>query len=407
MILGAGEGQLPLIDRAKEAGWFTIVVSPPGNYPGFQHADACRFIDISDREDILKLAIDEKVSAIATDQTDISVPSVLYVAEQMNLPHIVCNCIDNFRMKSSMREVCLKNGIPSIPFCVTGCVEEAISFYRSLPGGLAIVKPIDSQGSRGVKKVTSLIEVKEAINDALRFSFSRLVIIEQFIVGREIEVDTVIRDGSIINTLIGDVYNFGAENEFSAYIREYPTVLSLDVQEKVSDFNRRIIKAFGLITGWTHGEFIYSEEQGQVYLLEIGARGGGSFIGSDIVREMIGVSTDEMAFCTAVGDDSFFDRIYLHDTFCAYRCFYLPEGEIISIRIDNNILDKPFIVIHNLYRLHVGMHTHKNIDKTSRSTIVIKEDSRERLRERIAEVENSISIQVQASDGRIHGIIWR
>ena len=40
-----------------------------------------------------------------------------------------------------------------------------------------------------------------------------------------------------------------------------------------------IFEGFGLKTGRTHGEFIVSD--GQCYLVEIGARGGGSFFSSD------------------------------------------------------------------------------------------------------------------------------
>ena len=35
MILGAGIYQVPLIKTAKRLGLYTIVVSIPGNYPGF------------------------------------------------------------------------------------------------------------------------------------------------------------------------------------------------------------------------------------------------------------------------------------------------------------------------------------------------------------------------------------
>ena len=36
MILGAGIYQVPLIKTAKKLGLYTIVVSIPGNYPGFE-----------------------------------------------------------------------------------------------------------------------------------------------------------------------------------------------------------------------------------------------------------------------------------------------------------------------------------------------------------------------------------
>ena len=39
MIVGAGVYQVPLIQRAKERGLETIVVSPDGNYPGLAIAD--------------------------------------------------------------------------------------------------------------------------------------------------------------------------------------------------------------------------------------------------------------------------------------------------------------------------------------------------------------------------------
>lgn len=406
IILGAGEGQIPLIKRAKEANWYTIVVSPKGNYPGFYIADAIRYYDIADKEAILKMAKDENVSAIATDQTDIAVATVQFVAEKMKLPHILCDNIELFRKKSLMRQQCSNYGLSPIPFCVTDDKETALSFFHSLRGEKAIIKPIDSQGSRGVQIVSSSQDLAEAFNDSIHFSPSGAVIIEQYITGQEIEVDTVLKNGEVVCALIGDVYNFDLHNSFSAYIREYPTVLPFDVQEKVLKLNRSILFAFGFVTGWTHGEYIYSKSNDTVYLLEIGARGGGNFIGSDIVREMIGVSTDEMAFRTAIGDNSFYNEVSLRNWFCAYRCFYLPEGEIVSIEITNRILERPFVIAHNLSRLFIGMKTKKNTDKTSRYTIVIKEASRELLRERIIEVEKNVSIQVKTSSGP-QGIIWQ
>ena len=39
MILGAGIYQVPLIKKSIELGIYTIVVSIPGDYPGFKYAD--------------------------------------------------------------------------------------------------------------------------------------------------------------------------------------------------------------------------------------------------------------------------------------------------------------------------------------------------------------------------------
>ena len=54
MILGAGIYQVPLIRKAREMGLCTIVVSIPGNYPGFALADQVCHLDTRDREGILR-----------------------------------------------------------------------------------------------------------------------------------------------------------------------------------------------------------------------------------------------------------------------------------------------------------------------------------------------------------------
>lgn len=405
LILGAGEGQVPLIRRAKSAGWFVIVVSPQGDYPGFALAELCFFADITDYKTILQIAKDEQIEAIATDQTDISVPTVQYVAEELNLPHIDCEDVENFHYKSRMRSICQKAGLPTIQSAITSTLEEAETFFIAHHNESAIIKPTDSQGSRGVLRVDSLGELREAYHEALHFSKEKKVIIEQFIDGQEIEIDTIVKDGDIKGCLIGDVYNFDVKNTFSAYERIYPTSYSNEMQEQIYFVNAATLHALGMRTGWTHGEYIVAKD-GTIYLIEVGARGGGNYIGSDIVRTMLGVGTQEMAFKASIGDKSFYEKIGLRNTFCAYKCFYLPEGEIKSIRIDAEYLKRSYVITHNLYALQIGMQTHSNTDKTSRYTVLIQADSREQLQERLADIPNHIAIDVKTNHG-IEQPIWK
>lgn len=406
LILGAGEGQVPLIQRAKNAGCYVIVVSPKGNYPGFAYADECVCADISNAERILEVAKELQIHAIATDQTDVSISSVQYVAQALNLPCIKCDNIDNFRYKSLMREICYQNGIPTISFCSTNDISNAIEFYNTLSNHKAIVKPVDSQGSRGVTVVQSLSELQDAFSVAQKYSKSQNVIVEQFIEGQEIEIDTVVKDGQIIGVLVGDVHNFTSENAFSAYERIYPSMLYTGVElEHIKAINEATIRVLGLLTGWAHGEYIVSKT-GEIYLLEVGARGGGNYIGSDIVRTMLGVGTDEMAFETAIGDESFYQDIFLRDKYCAYKCFYLPEGSIESVDINWEYFNQPFVLRHNLADLKIGLKTAKNTDKTSRYTVVVEAESEERLQLLLDEIPNHIDIKVSNEQG-LQFAIWK
>lgn len=405
VILGAGEGQLPLIHRAKDAGWYTIIVSPKGDYPGFALADECCYADISDKEALLTITREHHADAIATDQTDVSVPALQYVAETLHLPHIECKDIYRFQLKSFMRQVCAESGLPTIPYEVVATVEEATQFMCRHVSAAVIIKPVDSQGSRGVQRVNTIAELNEAWSETIRYSKSKRVIIEQFVEGQEIEVDTVMRDGQILGVLIGDVFNFDLKNTFSGYERKYPTAFPQSLQNYICHINARTLCALGLRTGWTHGEYIVTKD-GEVYLIEVGARGGGNYIGSHIVRAMLGVGTDEMAFRTAIGDNSFYDKIGLRNAFCAYKCFFLPAGTITKIDIDTAYIEQPYVIAHNLWELSEGKLIQMNTDKTSRYTVVLTASTQEELDARLADVPNHIHVWVENKNG-MEEAIWR
>ena len=76
MILGAGIYQVPLIETAKRMGLYTIVVSIPGNYPGFALADKVYYENTVDDEKILEIAREENIDGIVTTGTDVCVITI-------------------------------------------------------------------------------------------------------------------------------------------------------------------------------------------------------------------------------------------------------------------------------------------------------------------------------------------
>ena len=404
LILGAGEGQIPLILRAKEAGWHTIVVSPKGDYPGFELADEIAYCNIADINAVVDLAKTLQVQAIATDQTDIPVMAIQRVAKEMGVPAIRCVDINNFRYKSRMRELCQSAGIKTIPYLVTSDIQ-SVNYFLEQQVGSIIIKPVDSQGSRGVTQVKTIAELQEAFDKAMSYSKEKKVIAEQFIDGQEVEVDTVMCRDEIKAVLIGDVFNFESIQIFSAYERIYPSQLPTATQDEIRRVNAQTLKVLGLHTGWTHGEYMVANN-GDVYLLEVGARGGGNYIGSDIVKTMIGVSTDEMAFRTAIRDESFYSEVGLTNKCCAYKCFCLPEGTISAINIDEAWLNSDIVLRHNLEGLHVGKICHRTTDKTTRFTVIVVADNHRQLREIMDDIPNHISIEVTSAEGK-KGCIWQ
>ena len=114
LILGAGNYQLPLILKAKEMGIYTVVISPDGPYPGLKVADKVYYQDARDEKMALEVAAKEQVDGVTTDQGELFVRAVAFVAENMGLPGIGYENSLIFTNKYLMREKCMEMGIPTI-----------------------------------------------------------------------------------------------------------------------------------------------------------------------------------------------------------------------------------------------------------------------------------------------------
>lgn len=203
MILGASAAQVPIIRKASELGFETVSVSVPGNYPGFEVSDRYYEIDIRDRERILSIARAETISGILTDQTDIAVPTVAYVAERLGLPGIGSECALNFTNKFRMRSMARELGVPVPGFVMVqdrNDVQDAVS--KLTPP--YIVKPVDSQGSRGVSKVSHPSDLWAHVQNAARFSPDGQVIVEEFFYGVETVVQGFVSNYKVFNLALAD-----------------------------------------------------------------------------------------------------------------------------------------------------------------------------------------------------------
>ena len=114
LILGANTLQMPLIEKANSMGMNTLVVSPFCDEPGHSISTFSEYFDIADQVEILKIARKYGVCGIITDQTDIPVRTVAYVAEKLGLPGIGYETAKLFTDKFLMREKCKDLGIRTL-----------------------------------------------------------------------------------------------------------------------------------------------------------------------------------------------------------------------------------------------------------------------------------------------------
>ena len=410
LIIGAGDFQLPLVQQAAKT--CQVLLAAPVISEAFDPYISDRLIvDVRDESAILAFAQEHKIDGVITDQTDIAVRSVAYVAEKMGLPGISYETGLLFTDKSRMRKRLAELGLPLLANRTVSSVEDAIAFFRELGGTKTsssvrvIIKPLDTQGSRGVQVCASEQEIRNKYDEAARWSGSHEVIVEHFATGREFVVESLVLDHQYRTLCIGDTLYFDIPDAFAAKSRIFPTTADNTLRQKVLDLDEKIITGFGLTQGITHSEYIM--EGDEVYLIETAARGGGVFISSDLISLSSGLHTEQFLIDIALGQQKEMPRILPQQCFCGYMAFYLPVGRVIRADGIEDVLAFPFVHRTQLGKLHVGIENHEGAtDKTSRLALIVSGDTREELMQHMAQVRSTLQIEVEAPDGSIRQPIW-
>lgn len=276
-IIGASYLQLPLVQKAKEMGLETHCFAWEDGAVCKEFSDCFYPVSILEKEQILEICQQIKVDGITTIASDAAVPTVCFVAEKMGL---ISNAFKDVAVtidKYKMRQRFVEYAVSSPRFAIANEKYSIENFRFPL-----IVKPTDRSGSRGVKKVEKSLDLKEAIERAQVESFTHRTIIEEYISGVEVSVESISWHGEHYILAITDKVTTG-EPYFVELEHHQPSMLSADIQECIKNETLKALSALNIKFGASHSEFKITDD-GQAYAIEIGARMGGDFIGSDLVK---------------------------------------------------------------------------------------------------------------------------
>ena len=257
MVVAGGDWQCPIVKTAKKMGHQVICSNLYENSPAFAYADVGEVANVLDKEKNLEIAKKYMPDAILTDQSDIAVPTVAYVAEQLGRKGIGEDEARLFTNKYAMRDFCKEHGFayPKYKLCHT--VAEAGELLDELHK--IIIKPLDSQSSRGVHIIENGEELEQCFPDAMQYSNSeKAVLAEQYIEGREFTVDGIKTEDAYHVTAISKkahfAYNASIAKEllFSHYDDEYD-------YDDLREINKRMVEKMGLPFGLTHAEYKYMD----------------------------------------------------------------------------------------------------------------------------------------------------
>jgi biotin carboxylase len=327
LVLGAGSGQLGLLEAAVERGLYVVAVDRDPAAPGFRHADRRAIVSVEDEPAIDRLAAAEQVGGIIAPGIDFPVAIAARIAARRNLPHPLEPQVAQFAIsKLKQRARLAEAGVAHTPFRVCAAVDEAEQAAADL-GFPCVVKPPDRQGQRGLSIAEAPDDVADAFTLALDAARGPVVLVEKLVAGRELTVNAFSVGGAfhsltVTDRVVSEPPAFGVALAHVWPSEEPPAV----VQAAIS-VARAAADAVGVLEGPTYTQVLVGEDGPVVG--ELAARVGGGH-DAELCEAAVGVDLNGLAIAAALGEEIPADALRPEEAVggACVRFLVSPEGTV-------------------------------------------------------------------------------
>lgn len=335
MILGASILQLPAIQKAKQMGLYTIAVDMDKKAVGFEYADICLEISTIDVERVVEAAILYDVDGVMTLASDMPMIPVAAVVKELDLIGINEDTALKATNKAIMRQCLEDSGVPVPRFYRVDNHSEYIDAVKRFTGKF-MVKPADNSGSRGVFLVDEESNIEIAYEYSRKHSRNGTVVVEEYMEGPEVSVETISISGATHVIAITDKITTGAPN-FVEMGHSQPTRHPCEITKQIEQVARAAVKAVGIENGPSHTEIIITKEGPKI--VELGARLGGDNITTSLVPLSTGIDIVECSINIALGVKPDIEQKIKKGS--AIRYFETSSGRLESISNVNKAQEIP------------------------------------------------------------------
>lgn len=277
MILGGTRYAIPVIKKAHELGCYVITADYLPDNIAHQYSDEYCNVSIIEKDAVLEAARKFNINGIMSFACDPGVVTAAYVAEKMGLP-FQCSykSAEILQDKGLFRQFLTENGF-KVPHAKRySDINEPfndIDFFK----WPVIVKPVDSAGSKGVTRVDSSKDLREAISNAVSGSHNGAFIIEDFLTfkGYHSSADVFTVDGKLKFVTYSDqLFDKEADNPYTPAYIIWPSTMEQKYQDELTSETQRLMKLLGMKNGIYNIETCVGAD-GTPYLMEVSPRGGG------------------------------------------------------------------------------------------------------------------------------------
>ncbi|MFO7888052.1 MAG: carboxylate--amine ligase [Eubacteriales bacterium] len=275
LVLGAGSCQLNLIKYLKSNNHEVIVTDYLKDSIGKKYADKSEMVSTFDLEGIVSIAKKHKVDTILTAGTDQPVYYAAKACEILNLPnYISSNLALLVTDKKRMKEIFDKNNIPTVKYVLLKENENIDLIDNDLFPG--VVKPLDSQGQRGVLYIKDKDDLKKKINIPFSFTKQSEILLEKYYENDEITISGWIIEKDTKVLSISDRVTYNNFPHIGICIsHNYPSKHYKEYSEEIIKITKDIVSGFKIEKGPIYFQMLIGSEG--IKVNEIACRIGGAF----------------------------------------------------------------------------------------------------------------------------------
>jgi hypothetical protein len=217
---------------------------------------------------------------------DFDVETAAMLREHLRVPGMGDSTARYFRDKLAMRTKARDEGLAVPEFIHILNHGKLHDFLNRVPPPW-VLKPRSLAGSIGIKKIASAEELWAALQ--LLGDQQSYYLLEQYVPGDIYHVDTIVYECELLFAIASRYGRPPMEVSQEGDIFTTRTLPRGSAEERpLLALNEKVLRAFGLVRGVSHSEFIAGRD-GRLYFLETSARVGGAHI-ADLVEAATGIN---------------------------------------------------------------------------------------------------------------------
>lgn len=347
LVLAAGILQVPVIKRVREMGYFVIAADGDPNACGLKYANKAIVANITDEKMMLQVAREEKIDGVIHPCSEVSMNVMGRINDELGLSGISKEQAIRATNKHLMREAFEAYGAPSPKSRCFTDVEVAWGAFCTDFTSACILKPSRNSGSRGIAKIEENIdgdEFKRLFEIAKGESRDKQVMLEQFIEGPEFSIEIIVWNGQVNVLTVTDKKTTEAPH-FVELGHNQPSCFPAETVEKIKAAAMAGVKALGVNNCACHAEV--KVQDGEPFIMEIGARMGGDFISTVLTPLSTGVDMIAAAVNCALGIEPCLIPVAEPQGVCIR--YFCPKPGVLQSISNTEVLDDPRVYEWEIY----------------------------------------------------------